>query len=181
MHSTTFKICLLSIIATAFMSTPAYAVDGISITGGNGGDAQMAALALQWNWQKRWFTDGDWSLGGYWELDGSYWKGDGPKPEKDVYGIGFTPVFRFERNAVDNMSPYIEGGIGVHQFSTTKIHGNKSMGTTFEFGDHVGLGLRFGDHLQYDIGYRYQHYSNAGLSDDNGGVNFNEVSFKYQF
>ena len=174
------KSIVLSLI-TLLISAPVYAVDGIAITGGSGPDAHKAAVSLQWDWKKRWFTEGDWFLGGYWELSGSYWKGDGPSPEKDVYGIGFTTVFRFERNAMNGLAPYVEGGIGVNQFSTTKIHGDKSMGTTFEFGDHIGLGLRFGENLNYDIGYRYQHYSNASISDNNGGVNFNEVRLRYNF
>ncbi len=176
-----FKFALFSAALSGFLITPAYAADGAALIVGSGEDAEMAALTLQWDWEKRWFTDGDWSLGGYWELDASYWKGSGPSPEKDVFGIGFTPVFRFERTATNQMAPYAEFGIGIHQFSTTKINGDKSMGTTFQFGDHVGLGFRFGEDLKYDFGYRYQHYSNAGLSDKNGGVNFHQLRLRYSF
>ncbi len=175
------KLSMLTTFLACCICLPAYAVDGIALSGGNGPDAHKAGVSLQWDWKQRWFAEGDWFLGGYWELNGSYWKGDGPAPETDIYGIGFTPVFRFERNAIGGMAPYLEAGVGVNQFSTTKIHGDKSMGTTFEFGDHIGIGLRFGENLKYDIGYRYQHYSNAGMSKDNGGVNFNEVRLRYSF
>jgi hypothetical protein len=170
-----------SFLFSCFLAMPAHAVDGIALTAGAGEDANMAALSLQWDWEKRWFTEGDWSLGGYWEFDASYWKGDGPSPNKDVFGIGFTPVFRLERTPINQMAPYAEFGIGIHQFSTTKINDDESMGTTFQFGDHIGLGLRFGEDLKYDFGYRYQHYSNAGLSEKNGGVNFHQLRLRYSF
>jgi len=171
----------LALLLCGLFATPAHAVDGAALTIGTGEDADMTALSLQWDWEKRWFTEGDWSLGGYWEAEASYWKGDGPSPEKDVYGLGFTPVFRFERNVINGMAPYAELGIGMHQFSTSKIHGGKSMGTTFEFGDHLGFGVRFGQDLKYDLGYRFQHFSNAGLSDNNPGINFNEIRLRYSF
>lgn len=69
----------------------------------------------------------------------------------------------------------------MHLFSNTTITGDKRMGTNFEFGDHVGLGIRFGERSQYDLAYRYQHYSNGGISNNNSGVNFSEFRLGYQF
>ncbi len=170
-----------ALVASVFTaSAPVAAVDGFSVIGGTGEHADMGAVGLVWNWDKRWFTEGNWFLGGYWEADASYWRGDGPGG-RSIYGLGITPVFRYERLPVNGFAPYIEAAVGVHVFSSVRLSDDKKMGTAFEFGDHVGLGFRFGEGLKYDLGYRYQHYSNAGISDNNGGVNFHQVRLKLAF
>lgn len=170
----------LPLIATLGISVPVAALDGISLVGGDGEDARMAAIGLVWHWERRWFTEGDWFLGGYWEADLSYWRGDDPEPE-DIYGIGVTPVLRLERVPVRGLAPYLEAGIGAHLFSQTRINAEERMGTAFEFGSLGGVGVRFGPELGYELGYRYQHFSNAGISDNNGGVNFHQLRFQVSF
>lgn len=174
------KILGFGLMLSCLFSAKAYAVDGMALIGGTGGDAHMAAVAVQWDWERKWFTEGDWFLGGYWEVDGSYWRGDSSGANK-IFGIGITPVFRLERNPINNFAPYVEGGIGIHHFSRREVSDEKRLGTNFNFGDHIGAGFRFGQNLRYDIGYRYQHFSNAGISDDNSGVNFHEIRFRYSF
>lgn len=176
------KKIAFALLACCTLNNPANAVDGIAFTGGHGPDANMAAVSLTWDWEKRWFTEGDWHLGGYWELTGTAWKGDGPSPEKELYAIGIAPVFRLQRSAPSGwLNPYAEAGIGAYQFSGRRVHGSLSMGTRFEFGSHVGLGVTFGDQQQYDLSYRFQHFSNAGITSENPGVNFNEIRFGYHF
>jgi lipid A 3-O-deacylase len=157
-----------------------HAADGMALIGGTGGDAEMAAVAVQWDWERKWIADGDWFLGGYWELGGSYLKGDGSGSNK-ILGIGITPVFRLEKNPINNFAPYLEGGIGIHHFNKREVNDEKRLGTNFNFGDHLGVGIRFGENLKYDIGYRFQHYSNAGMTDDNSGINFHQLRFRYSY
>ena len=47
--------------------------------------------------------------------------------------------------------------------------------------DHIGFGWTFGDKNRYEIGYRLQHLSNAGLSDPNDGINFHQIRFGYNY
>lgn len=174
------KFLVVGLMSWCLISATANAADGIALIAGTGGDAHMGAIAVQWDWEKKWFTDGDWSLGGYWELDGSYWKGDGSDSNK-IFGIGITPVFRLERTPIYDFTPYFEGGIGIHHFNEREVSDQKRLGTNLNFGDHLGVGIRFGDNLEYDLGYRFQHYSNAGLSDDNAGINFHQIRLRYSY
>ena len=48
----------------------------------------------------------------------------------------------------------------------------------FQFENIVGIGIRYKD---FDISYRFMHYSNAGLSKYNSGVDFNVVFISYRF
>ena len=58
-------------------------------------------------------------------------------------------------------------GVGMALFSKTEVEEQK-LGTAFQFEDRIGVGLRFnGGH---EVGIRATHYSNAGLSSTNDGV-----------
>ncbi len=169
----TFPLCVLAL--------PAKAMDGVALTAGSGPDGEIAAASLTWDWDRKWFTQGSWQLGGYWEVTLSTIEGDGPRPENRLYGIGVTPVLRFEPKNVGHLTPFVEAGIGLNNFSGTRIHGEKKFGTAFEFGDHAAAGLRFGKTGQHDIAYRYQHFSNGGISKSNPGINFHQIRLKLAF
>ena len=101
-----------------------------------------------------------------------------PGRNKSLIEIGLTPVFRFQRNGLEG--PYAELGLGAHLQSETTI-GDKSMSTAFQFGSHLGVGYRFGVKRAFDLSYRYQHLSNAGIHKPNDGINFNQVRLQYHF
>ena len=86
----------------------------------------MSALAISLPWERKWFTDGDWQLGGHWQAEISYWRGDGERPENSVLGLGFAPVFRFEPKSRGAITPYLEGAIGLHLFNETQLHARKN-------------------------------------------------------
>jgi hypothetical protein len=65
--------------------------------------------------------------------------------------------------------------------SATSLNSQRQFGSSFQFGDHVGAGVRFGEKGQYDLGYRYQHFSNAGIKGPNQGINYNELRLQYHF
>jgi lipid A 3-O-deacylase len=159
--------------------TPAAAVDGVSIEAGGGDGTDMARVAIQWDWKQRWFQGADWHVGGYWELGLGYWSRDALPAENDkIVEIGFTPVFRIQGNGLSG--PYAEAGIGAHLLSRTQI-GDKRLSTKFQFGDHIGFGYRFGERGAWDLGYRFQHLSNAGIKKPNDGINFHQVRLQYRF
>jgi lipid A 3-O-deacylase len=102
-------------------------------------------------------------LTGYWSGAYTYWDGD---KRASVSSLSFSPVFVYEF-AGEKVKPYIEAGIGVAVFSRTKVEDN-NIGQAFQFEDRLGFGLRFaGGH---EVGIRATHYSNAGISSNNDGV-----------
>jgi len=162
-------------------SLPAAAVDGVAIEGGSthSGSTHMGRIALQWDWDRRWFQGSERHLGGYWDLVLSHFNGDvKPGQNGDITEIGLTPVFRFQPN--DFAGPYLEAGVGIHWLSQTQI-GNRRLSTQFQFGDHIGLGYRFGAKGAIDLGYRFQHYSNADIKRPNDGLDFHQARLQYHF
>ena len=120
-------------------------------------------LGLNANWDKSWLQSDVGRLTGYWSGAYTYWEGDKSSASSS---LSFSPVFVYEF-AGETVKPYVEAGIGVALFSHTEVEGNK-LGTAFQFEDRLGVGLRFaGGH---EVGIRATHYSNAGLSSTNDGV-----------
>ena len=101
---------------------------------------------------------------GYWSTD------EGP-----IWDIAMTPVFRYARSRTSG--PYVEGAIGLHFLTDTHIKPDVTLSTHFQFGDHIGVGIRRG---KYDMGLRLQHLSNAGLRNPNPGVNFLLLRVAYE-
>jgi len=159
---------------------PAFAVDGVAVELGNGDGTDMGRVALQWDWNKRWLQTDNWHLGGYWDLALGYWKKDDvlPGQNDDIVDIGLTPVFRYQQNDLKGL--YGELAIGAHFLSHTSL-GDKKFSTSFQFGDHLGLGYRFGAKGAFDLSYRFQHLSNGSIKRPNNGINFNQVRLQYHF
>lgn len=165
---------------TALSSPPSYALDAMSLEIGNGDGVDMARVGVQWDWKKRWFQGTDWHLGGYWDIAAGYWRrGDArPGEREELFDIGLTPVLRIQPNGL--AGPYAEAGIGMHLLSHSSI-GDKRMSTAFQFGDHLGIGYRFGAKGSYDLGYRFQHLSNGSIKRPNPGINFHQIRLQYNF
>ena len=162
-------------LALGCLSLPAQAVDGVAAEAGRGNGTDMWRVGVQWDWDKRWLQSGNWHLGAYWDLQLGQWSGKGKNTITDV---GFTPVFRFQQTRRDAISPYVEGGIGFHLISKTRLDEDRAFGSAFQFGDHIGAGVRFGERGRYDLGIRLQHLSNGGLKPPNDGINFTQLRFQ---
>jgi hypothetical protein len=160
------KTLAASLLAFA---VPAWGIDGVSAEAGVEGDVTMWRVGAQWNWARRWFTEGTWQLGGYWDLAAGAWHSD----QATLYDVGITPVFRFARK--DGGSPYVEAAIGFHLISDSHVTEDKVFGSAFQFGDHIGAGVRFGEGNRYDLSLRLQHLSNGGIRKPNPGIDFVQV------
>jgi len=153
-----------------------FASDGVSLEGGTGNGAEMWRIGVTKNWDRKWLAMGNWHLGGYWEAQFGQWSGANKRTIND---LGITPVFRFQQTELSKIAPYAEAGIGFHVITPTMLDDNRHFGGAFQFGDHVGAGLRFGPKGKYDLGMRFQHLSNGGLKKPNNGINFTQFRLMY--
>ena len=170
---------------TGFLAFPApvMAVDRLAVEIGAGDEnATRGGAALQWDWSPDLVSLGGWSLTGYWEASFSYWDGDnGRTGNGDLGEIGFTPVFRlWPHSPWTALRPYLEGGIGAHLMSDSEF-GDRDFDIAFAFGNHLGAGVRFGADEALEVGYRFQHLSNASIGDPNPGINFHLLRLGYDF
>ncbi len=173
---------LAVLVFFSLMTAQTHAVDGISFEYGHGNMVKMARVGILWNWDRSWLNDGAWHVTGFWELMLGDWRGyKHADNNQTITDVGLTPVFRLEQKEFSGIAPYLEGAVGVHLISPTFVYSNRKFGSAFQFGDHLGFGLRLGDHHQFDLGYRYQHMSNGDTQQPNQGINFNQVHFIYHF
>lgn len=174
------KLALL--LGTLLFSCNLYALDAVSIELGNGDSTDTTRIGAAWNWDKQWFTDGDWLVTGFWEASVGTWRGNSAVGNNQtITDIGLTPVFRLQQKHMGSFAPYAEAAIGFHLISPTFIYANRKFGSAFQFGDHVGVGVRFGERQQFDLGLRYQHLSNGSIKQPNQGINLSQIRFAYHF
>jgi lipid A 3-O-deacylase len=175
---------LLLILSLASLETQAAEDNfGLAFEGGWSEDdsgAERAGLAFQSNLWMPSYTMSEWQLAAYWEISASYWGSDpGPTGVDSLGEFGLTPFIRLQPvyPLFFGVRPFIEGGVGVHATTADGIS-KKDFGSEFAFGNHAGAGLRYGN---FDISYRFQHLSNAGLADPNAGIDFHLLRLGYHF
>ena len=170
---------LFLVLALSLPGTWALAQPTLALTVGSGTDADIYGVSLITNTGFYKAELGN-SLLVNAHIETAVSNVDGKKSgaNKGVVIAGVTPVIRL----VPKGSPgYFEAGIGLNYFSEKDINAEKRVGTHFEFGDFIGFGFAFGERQRAEIGYRFLHYSNAGISKHNPGLDFHQVRLSYSF
>lgn len=57
----------------------------------------------------------------------------------------------------------------------------KRFSTSFNFGDHIGVGLPLGEGDRQEVVLRIQHFSNGGIKRTNPGENFLQLRYVARF
>ncbi len=160
--------------ATEAMAQESHWIDAVSFSYGQSKDKiDIYRLGLQRDFESRWFESSVGYLSGYYELSLNYWNGRGD----ENYGVALSPVFAYYFNASENFHPYLEAGIGASLFSRTRM-GPRNLSTNFLFEDRAGIGIRAGN---WDLTFRYMHYSNASIKQPNDGIDIFLGSVAYRF
>ena len=157
-----------------------HAADAYVLSAGHGDGTTLVRASLVWPWEKRWFSDGDWHLTGYWEANAGLWKSQNPGG-KVVAEAGIAPVLRLRPNASGATQPYWEAGIGPHLLSRTHVDDRRDLGSALLLAEHLGFGVTFGEKTRYDVGYRLQYLSNAGVNAANDGITLHELRLTYLY
>ncbi|MCX4026371.1 acyloxyacyl hydrolase [Endozoicomonas sp. SM1973] len=195
-------IKFLSIFILSFFSYSYCAADnfinGIAVSTGpetnSNADMDSYRLSLLWDWQQDWLQGSNWLLSGYYDLSLFYWENQlnhqdnlSAEGNGSTTGISFSPVFRIKpRQPLWNtFTPYVEIGVGATLLTHSRIVAKATtavdLGNNFQFEDRIGLGLQLGSQQQFELGYRYIHYSNAGITSDNDGIDFQQLHLSFWF
>lgn len=177
---TVFVCCLLGAMLPL---DQAQAFNAVTLDAGYGlEDTRLLRLNLSLGDERRHPADNGWYWRRSWEANLSYWYLYKSKEgEEKLLEIGLTPNFRLGRTRAWRWArPYLEAGLGVHLLSKIQI-GTRDLGSAFQFGTHVGFGLSLGSNEQYELAWRIEHLSNAGLQEPNPGINFSMVRFGYRW
>ena len=121
---------------------------------------------IMWDYDKVWH---------HWAPDPLRFKVEGTagltvSPNKRAMAsVGMMALYYLEFIASDRLVPYLEGGIGV-VYTDYQV---KGQGSRFNFNPQIGIGAEFlvGSGAPFFTAFRLSHISNAGLHDENRGVN----------
>ena len=94
--------------------------------------------------------------------------------------ISFGPSYRIKLNKSNLGRWFVDFGSHPTYFSRSEF-GGKHIGGKFLFTSHIGLGAHLDRQRKTSLVLRYQHTSNAGLSDTNPGVDKLGLTFSYHF
>lgn len=169
-----FPLKTLPALAALMCALPCLAanVDGASVELGGGDEVRMARVAVQANWERRFFQSNGTHVGAYWNAALLHWRGNAylgvHGQQQALNGIGLMPVFRFQSD--QQRGWYAEGGIGVNLLTRLYHNNGDQLSTRFQFNDQLGFGYVFRN--RWDMGVKFEHFSNGGIKEPNSGVNF---------
>lgn len=154
---------------------------GIFVEGGLSDDSRSVVVGAAWTWAQpsKW---GAGNASGYLETSVGEWACH--REEGSHYGhcsvqIGLTPVLRYEPSWWEHW--YMELGIGADVVAPAWHTDKRRFSTDFNFGDHVGLGRKFGADGADEIELRAEHYSNGGIKRPNPGENWFQLRYMHWF
>lgn len=146
-----------------------------------GGANEVTAATAGLIWNPRWDALPDpWSV--YFEASLSRWNSRGGYTSDHgvLTQVALIPVFRWRADQ-GRSAWFWEGGIGATVTSSVYRHEDKHFSTSFNFGDHVGVGYSFGTARQNEVALRLEHFSNAGIKHPNPGQNFTQLRYVHRF
>lgn len=184
-RATTIAASLASAVAFAHAAPDlgrSWRPDQMFVQGGVAEDAKALVAGAIWNTEwTRPFGGGLLSL--YWEVSFGRWTAeqpDGSTRSAWVTQLGVTPVLRWHPSG-DTSRWFVEGGIGANVLLPIYRSRDKQFSTTFNFGDHIAIGMPFGDGARHEVALRVQHFSNAGIKHPNPGEDFLQLRYAVKF
>ncbi len=102
------------------------------------------------------------------------WQGESTR-DNGFVSIGLRYILATPIYALENT--WFEVGTGPLAISDLRLNDDESWGYKLQFDSHLGFVFRFKD-SDFSIGYGFHHISNAGLGDENHGLNLHMLSLR---
>jgi hypothetical protein len=178
------KLAVFIVVCAMLMALgapPARSADLVLI-GGEGDQVEVVAAALRTREWKTWTSSERWifSLAPEWQI--GFWNakksGIG---ERQIVDSNATGVLTIRPRESGYLPYYVDIGFGVHLLSHSRISDERNFGSSFQFGEFLGVGADFGERRRYAVAARIQHVSNGGIRRPNPGVTFVQISMMYRF
>jgi len=144
------------------------------VEGANAHNAQALRIGGSLDWPSSWKL-GPVRIAGYTEVTIGRWRLEPDARLDRAYftQVGVTPVVRFYGGETEGL--FFEAGIGANVIAPKYHSKHREQGSTFNFGDHVGLGWRSSGPAAWEATLRFEHFSNAGIREPNPGKNWTEL------
>jgi hypothetical protein len=137
----------------------------------SGADFRQVEAFVDWDLRRPWDLGREWHLQPRLDLSAG-WLGD-QGGDAAIVAAGPTLVLGWKRFPVS-----LEGGVSPTVISLENFQ-TKDLGTDFQFTSHIGVNWDFASQVR--LSYRFQHMSNAGIGENNPGLNLHMVGLSYLF
>jgi lipid A 3-O-deacylase len=103
----------------------------------------------------------------------AYWRGtQRPSDFPSLWEGSVTPALRWTGPSLGAAAIFAELGLGVSGLSHTRLNEMRQFATAFQFNEHFGVGLAFGDKRRYELAAYVRHVSNGSIKQQNDGDTF---------
>ena len=103
----------------------------------------------------------------------AYWRGtQRPSDHQSLWEGSVTPTLMWFGPSVGPATFFTELGVGVSGLSKVRLNVERQFATAFQFNEHFGAGLAFGEKRKYEIAAYVRHVSNGSIKQQNDGDTF---------
>ena len=162
-----------AILSAPAQATGLFAPDAIGLTGGYSSNVAIYGVALSWDLPGLDTAATANGFGARVDAQLAYWRSqERPTPNPFLWDASLTPMLRWASPAQSGPRFFVEGGIGIHLLSHTRINNDRNFTTAFQFGELGGIGFSFGPAGEYELGVYVEHVSNADIKKPNDGLTY---------
>lgn len=168
--------------ATLIAAAPAHADPAVHVAFGRDTDNGLNKYEVGLNWDSgfAWGNPNGWGAKLQYEVELARWNTRRGTNRQDVTEFGLSPILRIEKRGA-SWVPFAELSVGLRLLSSTHTSDEHRYSTAFQFSDMAGIGVAFGPQQRAEVGFRYQHISNASIKRPNPGTDFYTGYVRYRF
>lgn len=103
----------------------------------------------------------------------AYWRGtERPSDHESLWEGSITPTLVWMGPAIGAATLFTELGVGISGLTETRLNTDRQFATAFQFNEHYGVGLAFGEKRKYEVAAYIRHVSNGSIKQQNDGDTF---------
>jgi hypothetical protein len=159
-----------------------WAPTGIGFTGASGNQTTLYGVQAFWDSVCACapLKQYDLSMRVYGQI--AYWRGtERPSDHEYLWEGSGTPTLVWMGPSIGATTLFTELGVGISFLSATRINTQRIFSTSFQFNEHLGVGLAFGEKRKYEVAAYVRHVSNGSIKEQNDGNTFFGGVFRVKF
>jgi len=103
----------------------------------------------------------------------AYWRGtERPSDHPFLWEGSVTPTLVWMGPSLGAATVFTELGVGISGLTEVRLNTDRQFATAFQFNEHYGVGLAFGERRKYEVAAYVRHVSNGSIKQENDGNTF---------
>jgi lipid A 3-O-deacylase len=172
-HVRNALLAAVSSVVAANAAAAGLAPTGVGVTVASGDQTTLYGLSTYWDKVCTCAPLAERGLDVRVYAQAAYWRGtERPSDHQSLWEGSVTPALRWMGPTVGAATIFTDLGLGVSLISKTRINQDRQFATTFQFNEHLGVGLAFGEKRRYEVAAYVRHVSNGSIKQQNDGETF---------